>query len=250
MTDPLRTALAEMVLDVGRQARQLHHDLDIARKPDGSLVTQLDRDVERALAKRVRARFPDASVVGEEGTDRTGSGRCFYIDPIDGTESMVRGLAYWGPTITVVDNGRLAAGALHLPMLGTVYSASRVDGAFQDAHPLRLRESPTDERCILFGPSRFHLLPGRAWPGKVRSLGSMAAHLALVAAGVGDVAFVPRWSMWDVGAGILMIEQAGGVILGLDGEPFDPVTHAGLPFVAGAPRPSRRLVDGIVGARE
>ena len=88
----------------------------------------------------------------------------------------------------------------------------------------------------LYAPSRFHRARRHIpWPGKVRALGSSAAHLAQVAAGGGLATVIPRWQLWDVGCGALLLEEVGGVLRTLDSRPFDPLAQPNTPFIAGAP---------------
>src|SRR5690606_12803425 len=88
----------------------------------------------------------------------------------------------------------------------------------------------------LFLPSRFHRVGPIPWPGKVRALGSSAVHLALVASGAGLATIVPRWSAWDVAAGLLMLEEVGLAVTDPGGRPMEPLSgRPGLPFLAGAP---------------
>ena len=250
MTSKLLSFLDDLLTMAGAEALRAMDDLHVDQKSDGSLVTDLDRSIERLLVTALRKEFPTAGIIGEEGADRAGSGQQIYIDPIDGTEVLVRGMAYWGPAISVVEDGELVAGAFYLPVLGKMYTAARGEGAFENGRRLQLVDHNRGDNASMFVSSRFHQAPSSWWTGKTRSLGSTAAHLALVACGTADAAFVPGWSFWDVGCGALMIREAGGVVLGLDGHEADLVHTPDLPFVAGAPTACRRMVAAVAASKE
>jgi fructose-1,6-bisphosphatase/inositol monophosphatase family enzyme len=92
-----------------------------------------------------------------------------------------------------------------------------------------------DKEQVVLVPGRFHTLARLTVPCKLRNLGSIASHLSLVAAGGAAATLVgPGWSPWDVVAGMVLLEEVGGVALSLDGKPLDPVTGRPEPFVAGA----------------
>ena len=132
--------------------------------------------------------FPNDGIVSEEGSRVERSGSTWYCDPIDGTSAYVEGLAHWGPTVCRVTEGVLEVGALYVPRLDEFWYARRGGGAWRN----RIRLAPGDpghpsRHHSLFAPSRFHRVSPVPWPGKVRALGSSAAHLALVGAGAGLV---------------------------------------------------------------
>lgn len=204
------------------------------------------------LVERLARDFPGTAIVGEEGLGVSGSGGTWYVDPIDGTEAMLEGLAHWGPTVALFDDEGPVVGAFLTPMTGTFWWAARGVGAFRDEH--RLRPPPLDrvrrsDRAYV--PSRFHAVGPVAWPGKVRALGSTAAHLAAAASGAAAVALVAQWRTWDVGCGTLLVSEAGRGIVGLDGSPGLP-TVDGAPFLAGDPlavEALRAAVLTLVGPR-
>jgi len=159
------------------------------------------------------------------------------------TIAFLEQLAHWGPTVCLVRGGVLELGALYLPRLGEFWYARRGQGAWRDGVRLHVERVPQIERyhsmCV---PSRFHLAMPIAWPGKVRALGSSAVHLAQVACGGSIAAVIPRWSLWDVGCGLLLVEESGGVITDLAAQPLDPFRHPGAPILAGDPIAIRHLV--------
>jgi myo-inositol-1(or 4)-monophosphatase len=243
----VRQAVEPILRRAGAAALAHFRTAPVEFKPDGTEVTIADRVAEEVIVEGLAQRFPDSGIVGEEGArvgDR-GAGT-WHVDPIDGTSAFIEGLAEWGPTVCWVRDGRVVFGAFYLPRLGELWWAVRGGGAYVDANGRTDRLRPTDPPAIgpshaLYLPSRFHHYPV-AWPGRVRAFGSSAYHLAQVAyggggaEGAGAVATViPRWALWDVGCGLLLVEEAGRVAVDLSGAAFSAVTDENRPFVAGAP---------------
>ena len=251
--DHAREVLQRLLIEAGSRARTQQRTAEITIKDDGSPVTAADAALDAWLAEELPNAFPGVGVIGEEGASEPqdeGAG-VFYVDPIDGTQSYIDGLPYWGPTVTLVRDGRVVLGAFYAPVLNEFWFAAAGVGAWREGRSLagavgagNARWEPNKQ--VLFVPSRFHRGPRVPWAGKIRSFGSTAAHLALVAAGAGVAAVVPRWELWDVGCGVALIREAGGVICGLDGAPVDVVNDPrGLPFVAGASSAVSTLVEQI-----
>lgn len=247
MDSSLRAFLETLLERAGEVALTHFHDVEPQLKADGTIVTEADRATEALLVEQLTRAFPGDGIQAEEGalvSPRRGAAT-WFIDPIDGTSAFVGGLAYWGPTVCRVLDGVLEVGAFYVPRLGEHWYAARGGGAWRDRVRLRLEAAEVTRRSILFAPSRFHRAGVVPWPGKVRALGSSAAHLALVAAGGGLAAVVPRWLLWDVGCGTLLIREAGGVIWDPSGESLDPERCTpGLPFLAGASTALGMLTDG------
>ena len=86
-----------------------------------------------------------------------------------------------------------------------------------------------------------------AWPGKVRALGSTAAHLAHTASGDAAATVIAQWEIWDVGCGILLIHEAKRKVVDLTGRLFDPMDEPRHPFIAGAPEAIRCLLESTAG---
>lgn len=246
--ETLRDELRVILDDAGRVAMSYFGRVVAERKADGTPVTEADRAVEERIVEQIVRRFPGESVASEEGHVVHGvpGAPVWYVDPIDGTGAFVSQLAYWGPTVCRVVDGSLESGAFHVPRVAEHWFASVGGGAWRDGRRLWPDRDPTEveRNDVLFVPSRFHRRQPLPWAGKVRALGSSAAHLAHVASGGGLAAFVPKWELWDVGCGTLLIREAGRVVWTAEGEVVNPErVTAGLPLLAGAPNALRTLVD-------
>lgn len=232
---PEARVLSNLLESAGRAALQRFGTVEARLKSDGTEVTEADLAASAILVEGLASAFPGCAVVSEEGEEIAGSGATWYVDPIDGTAAFLEGLPTWGPTVCLVADGALNLGALHLPRVHEHWFAEHNGGAWRDGERLpQLDPGPLHRRHSICIPSRFHNLGRMPWIGKVRCLGSSAIHLAQVAAGGSVATVIPFWEIWDVGAGVLLIEEAGGRIADLSGIALDPVQRPGTPLVAGA----------------
>lgn len=243
--DPLAVEL-HRILRLAGSAALARADGHVRVKPDGSRVSDADLAAQDAIVAGLRAAFPGDGIFSEEGVrERTDAGAVWHVDPIDGTHAFLEGFAHWGPTVCRVVDGRLEAGAFWLPRLGEMWFAARGRGAWRDGVRLRPADVQVDGDTVLMLPSRAHRAPPFAWRGRTRGLGCTAAHLALVAAGGVAAAVVPTWQLWDVGCGVLLVEEAGRTVRHLSGAAFDPMGDADAPFFAAAPGVVGQLVSAI-----
>ena len=195
-------------------------------KPDDSPVTIADRDNERLIRDGIEREFPADGILGEEGSSKPGtSGRRWIVDPIDGTRDFVRGNRFWCILIAIEEAEEALAGVAHFPMLDETYWATRGGGAYLNGK--RLQASAIDSiEASVFCASGLQLAQVRPYLPRVTGLmqraWSVRAHgggldACMVAAGHVDIWFEPKVEVWDLAPLRLIIEEAGGVFLALDG---------------------------------
>lgn len=212
---------------------------EIREKGRADLVTAVDEAAERAVASVIRARFPADRIVGEElSSRRVHAGRRWYVDPIDGTTNFIHGHPFVCVSIGFADEEGLAVGVIHAPLLGEVYHATRGGGAWLNGARIRVTETDDPGRALLATGFPFKrgkgeldaymLLVADAVRGTrdVRRAGSAALDLAFVAAGRVEGFFEIGLAPWDVAAGMLLVEEAGGRVTGWPGD-GDPPLHTG-----------------------
>jgi len=203
------------------------------RKAAGDYVTEVDRASERAIVEVLRDRT-GLPTVGEEEGGREAE-RYWVIDPLDGTTNFVHGLPVVGVSVALVERGRPVAGVVAAPFLGDVYAGARGEGAEVrpssggSARPLRVSERDPDAAVVGTGTPFRHkeVLPrylamfGEALRTfeDLRRPGAASLDLAWTAAGVFDGFFELGLSAWDVAAGGLLIEEAGGLVTDWSGGP-------------------------------
>jgi myo-inositol-1(or 4)-monophosphatase len=196
-----------------------------AKELPGDWVTEVDLASEAAIKELLTEATPGIPVVGEEsGGDE--AGRHWLVDPLDGTTNFVHGFPAVGVSVALVEDGMPVAGAIAAPFLAETYWGARGSGAYADrgrgAERLRVSSRPPERAVVATGfPFRHkELLPRylSAMEGALRRFedlrrpGAACLDLAWVAAGVFDGFFELALSSWDVAAGGLLIEEAGGVV--------------------------------------
>jgi myo-inositol-1(or 4)-monophosphatase len=201
----------------------------IEHKGEINIVTEVDHACEDAIVALLRARFPDHDIVTEETEiERTGSPYVWYIDPLDGTTNFAHGYPCFCTSIALAHEGRVIAGVVYDPLREELFTAERGVGSFLNGRRLRVSETteilqallltgfPYDVRENVAEKLRlFALFIGQAQA--VRRDGSAALDLCYVAAGRVDGFWEERLYPWDMMAGILMIEEAGGRASRFDG---------------------------------
>ncbi len=132
LTERLESAVA-FALEASAIPRRyfLTDGLVIDRKADDSPVTRADKETEELLRARIEAACPDDTIIGEEFPDKPGtSGFTWYLDPIDGTESFVRGVPLFGTMVGLQHDGESVAGVIDFPALGEIVYAAKGSGAW------------------------------------------------------------------------------------------------------------------------
>lgn len=224
-----REELEAIAVRAGAVALGHFRRVAVERKPDRSLVTHADREVERFLTTELGDRLPEAGIIGEEGTRRaTRGGDWLVIDPIDGTAAFVAGLPTWCVCVGVLRGSVPVAGVVHVPCTGETFSAVDDAGWWNGTRLPRLDDERTPADRFILADGKAHRRHRITYPGKMRSLGSGAHHVVLVARGAAEAALLGQAHLWDL--------VAPGAILGAVG--------GGYEYLGGGPVDLARLVDG------
>jgi myo-inositol-1(or 4)-monophosphatase len=207
-------------------------DLEVGYKDArANLVTAADREAQRVVTAMILATFPQHLVNGEEGTaGNPGSGHVWYVDPLDGTTNYAHGIGFFCVSVALRSHGRTVAGAVYDPLRDELYAASADGGATLNGAPLRV--SPVDrlDRSLVVAQAQtvdpeeiraYARLVERLMSvtGGVRALGSPALTLCAIAAGRLEAYCEYAMDAWDLAAGQLILEQAGGRLTLFDGQP-------------------------------
>lgn len=229
--------------EAGAIALSYYKVVEARRKPGGSYVTDADEEIEQLLRTRIMHAYPTHGILGEEGRNyNTDAEYLWAIDPIDGTGVFVDGLPHWGISIGLLRHGDPVLGCFYLPVLDEWYEAALTGPALFNGEPVAvLHDNLLDLNAWISVPSNIHRRYTINYPGKVRSLGSMAAALCYVARGSAAGALVGTAKLWDIAAGVAVLERAGGGLRLLrSGGPLDlrPMLSgksAPEPIIAGSP---------------
>lgn len=202
--------------------------LQIERKSRNDFVTQIDRNAEAEIIRTIRKAYPQHGILAEEsGEQGTDSEVVWIIDPLDGTTNYLHSIPHFAVSIGVQVKGKLEHGVIYAPCTQDLYTASKGAGAQLNNRKIRV-SGCKDLSQALIGtgvPLREEYLDGylpmlrkvAAETAGVRRAGSAALDLAYVASGKLDGFWEFNLKPWDIAAGIVLVQEAGGVISTLDG---------------------------------
>jgi myo-inositol-1(or 4)-monophosphatase len=235
LADPRFLATAvEIVLRAGEiQRARRGAGFRVSKKGIRDLVTEVDLECERMCRAVIAERFPDHDVLGEElGGENAArpAARCRWVfDPLDGTTNYAHGLPIFCASLALQIDGTTEVGAVHDPSRQELFTAERGEGAYLNGQAISVSDTAEAiDALLVTGFPYFYkqelvdlfatfLQRARA----VRRLGSAALDLCYVAAGRFDGFWEQHLKPWDMAAGALVVEEAGGRITGMDGSPFD-----------------------------
>ena len=218
---------------------------EVLSKGRGNFTTETDLAVESAVLERLRKEYPDHAVLSEERSGELADwkhGWLWVVDPIDGTHNFSQGIPHFCFTIALCHEGEPVLGLTYAPMTGEEFLARKGGGLLVNGEPASASATPSLAEAVLgmdlgYDDSRAWKLLSllvELWPGvqSVRVMGSAALGLAFAACGRFDV-FVHNFLYpWDLAAGILLVQEGGGLILDRDG---GPVTIHSQGVIAGTP---------------
>ncbi len=225
----------ETAVDIAREAGALlanyfERRVAFELKGEFDLVTEADRASEKLVVERLRSYFPSHTVVAEEGggTDQSSEYR-WFVDPLDGTTNFAHSFPFFNVTLGLERAGEMIAGVIYDPLRQEMFTAERGAGAYLNNR--RLHASPTkrlaDSLASTGFPSRkrhynvnihFYYQLAMASHG-VRRTGSAALDLAYVASGRLDFFWEFGLKPWDMAAGVLLVQEAGGRVSDMRGVP-------------------------------
>ena len=224
-----------VAVDAARAAgRLLRDELSGARRiaykgTPTNLVTEMDQRAEALILERLRGAFPDDGILAEElGAAAGRSERRWLVDPLDGTTNYAHGLPIFGVSIALETARRLMLGVVYDPSRDEMFVGERGGGATLNDAPIKVSAAPSLGASLLVTGFPYNIretrdtnLPEYAAfslrARAVRRLGSAAIDLAYVACGRFDAYWELRLGAWDVAAGAVLVEEAGGRVSDLDG---------------------------------
>jgi myo-inositol-1(or 4)-monophosphatase len=185
-------------------------------------VTEVDLESERTIIETILARYPDHSILAEEsGLHAPGGGVRWIIDPLDGTTNYIHGFPVFSISIAAEAQGRIVAGVVLDPLRDELFAAARGNGATLNGKPIKVSPSPDFARSLILTGFPFKaqhyledfitvfrdMLPVTSG---IRRCGSAAIDLSYVARGRAEGFWEFGLSPWDIAAGSLIVEEAGG----------------------------------------
>jgi myo-inositol-1(or 4)-monophosphatase len=209
----------------------LHQDRAITHKGMVDLVTDADHASEEIVAGGLSAAFPEHRLIGEEGSrGRETSPYGWLIDPIDGTTNYAHRYPHFAVSIALEFHGEPVLGVVYDPMRDELFWARLGGGAFLNDEPIRVSATTDLIQSLLATGFSYNIAERTAgyalWTDinsivqGVRRDGAAALNMCYVAAGRLDGYFERPVNPWDIGAGAIVVREAGGTLTNLDGEPF------------------------------
>jgi myo-inositol-1(or 4)-monophosphatase len=199
-------------------------EIEVTEKAKNDVVTEVDRICEQEIIEHIKKAYPRHSILGEEsGLDKKGDEYCWIIDPLDGTANYVNGLPHFCISIAVKKGDQLEIGCIYDPIRQELFTATRGKGAQLNNKRIRISDTKKLENCLVGTgfPFRYpdyiptylkmfnSILPQTS---DIRRAGAAALDLAYVACGRLDCYWEAFLKPWDIAAGALMVQEAGGVI--------------------------------------
>ncbi len=222
-----------IIIPAAREELLPHFSLaEASRKPDGSVVTEVDLAMQRRLADQLKELRADVAFLGEEmnvdeQTEVLASGQPVWcLDPLDGTGNFVNGIPYFAVSLALLEKGQVVLGMVYDPMRDECFMAVRNRGAFLNDQPLRLTASGRrlDQTAAIIDFKRLSTtlavrLVSESPFASQRNFGASALDWCWLAAGRGQLYLHGRQNIWDYAAGNLIFAEAGGRAVTLEGEP-------------------------------
>jgi len=229
--------------------------LTISNKSPNDFVSEVDRRAEQEIINVIHKAFPKHAILAEESGQHEGNEYEWIVDPLDGTTNFLYGFPHFAISIALRHKGRLDQAVVYDPMRQELFTASRGSGATLNGRRMRVTNRRNLEGALLgtgipFRESQAQwndayfdmmkdLIPGSAG---IRRAGSAALDLAYVASGRLDGFWELGLNLWDIAAGVLLIEEAGGLVSGITGKPDHLETGH---VVSGSPRVFKTMLQKI-----
>lgn len=228
-TSDVLIEMAKAALLAGEQLLKVAHNRNTIEKTEksaGDFVSEADLMAEAIVSKHLRTRFPQHGWLAEEGGAQAvgTSGLRWVVDPLDGTTNFLKGLPHWATSIALCDGETPIAAIVLDPSKRELFSAESGKGAYLNGHPITVSDETSLASAVLAtglpAGGRITYLPHSLQDiettmplsAGLRRWGAAALDLAYVAAGRFDVYWERNLGPWDVAAGILLVQEAGGRI--------------------------------------
>jgi myo-inositol-1(or 4)-monophosphatase len=250
MMDAARAAGRKLIRDFGEV-----ENLQVSRKGPADFVSTADKKSEEILRDRLQKARPGYGFLLEEGGEIKGSDKThrFIVDPLDGTLNFLHGIPHFSISVGLEREGKLRAGVVFDPMRNEMFWAEENEGCWLENKRLRvasrrkLNEAVVTTGIPQLGVDGFEkfvdeMVAVRNEVAAVRRFGSAALDLAWVAAGRFDGFWERGLSIWDIAAGFVLVQEAGGMVIGLDKK--DATKGS---FVAANPSLAPKLAERIEG---
>lgn len=204
---------------------------DIKSKGDRNLATNLDREAESIIVRKITTKFPTHKILAEEG-GKTGANNSEYlwiIDPLDGTHNFIRQIDIFGVSVGIIYHNEFVGGVIYIPSHDELYVGEKGNGAYKNDKKIKVSSRDELKVCSISFDSSIRYSPEPMLKSlnslakevfNIRMLGSSARILSYIAEGKLDLAVEFHDRPWDFSGGVCIIREAGGRLTTLKGEPL------------------------------
>jgi myo-inositol-1(or 4)-monophosphatase len=237
MQDFLDTAIKAAKAAGALQKERLQLEHDIVFKGESNLVTEVDTACEELIVGAIRGKYPGHDIFAEENEySPLHSSHKWIIDPLDGTTNYAHGFPWFAVSIALEIDGEVRIGVIYHPMMNEMFTAAKGEGAFLNGERILVsRRTPLKSALLATGFPYDRTLDNennfanfekfQMAARALRRAGAAALDLAYVAAGRLDGYWECKLKPWDVAAGMLLVEEAGGRVTGHDGGRYSIYDH-------------------------
>lgn len=226
--------ICELVRKCGELIKNANRDeLQIDSKAGhANFVTEYDKRVQDMLKEGLKEIAADVKFIGEEGEAQgfLDKGRFFIVDPIDGTTNFIKDYHMSCISVGLIEDGKGSKAVVYNPYLDEMFYAAKGLGAYCNGKRIHVSNQPLENGIVLFGTSPYNAeLSEKSFETAyayfkkaldIRRSGSAALDLCSIAAGRAELYFELILSPWDYAAGALIVEEAGGIVSDMDGNPI------------------------------
>jgi myo-inositol-1(or 4)-monophosphatase len=223
---PYMNFAAELATECGQVAAETFGLHNARRKSDGTLVTKTDEQIDRLISTHIIDAYPNHAILSEEQSTIYDPADDFtwVVDPVDGTTNFAHGMPIWGVSIALLHCGQPVVGVLDFPLLHEQYHAVLGHGASRAGERISASLlTEVDDQQLIMKCTRTDRLYRLRTPLKSRIMGSAAYHLCKVADGTALAGIETTPKVWDLAAAYLIVREAGGVIVAVDGDAIFPL---------------------------
>ncbi|MBC8419096.1 MAG: inositol monophosphatase [Desulfobacterales bacterium] len=215
----------QTIRDAGKEALSYYGKGNPDVRFDEGLVTEAELHLSDFFQVRLGARFPEHRIFNnnqeDKGYSHDGERYLWVFDALDGVANFQGGIPVWGISLALLENFWPIFGAFYMPVTGDLFHARAGQKAYWGDHEIHaLSQSEVNDESVLLTYSRFHNHYRTSFPGKIRSLGSTAAHLCYVAGGQAEAAVIIHETFQDLAAARIIVEAAGAKIFRMNGDGF------------------------------
>ena len=212
--------------------------LQVSEKGPSDFVTNSDLKTEKIIIEELSKGRPDYSIISEESgvKNNKDSKNTWIIDPIDGTINFLHGVPHFATSMALKHNNEIVSGLIFDPIKNEMFYAEKNNGAYLNNKRIRVSKK-NDMRECLFATSG---VIEKKMEFSYRKSGSAALDMAYIACGRYDGYFQKNLNLWDIAAGLILVEEAGGII-----NKIDLNNYKGLKIIASSPNINNKLMDKI-----